>query len=237
MPIEEFVVSLPPGTAQVTFVIDGASLPLPSDFNVLFGEDMAVNIAFALNIDDADDALVMYVSATGAAAESSCVSQRRLLSITSMTLTTFIFGNVSTITSRLGSQLDHILPVDTAAYLSQLLVSAQANGSFATPHSGVRIAGVNATIVNTDQESGSTGFVGGNDAEVSKSTSISGGEIAGIVIGVIAFVTIVGALTMHVMASGGQSSGVAHTEDIEAATTHKSTHQTADWMSPKNFNK
>lgn len=184
MSLDEYANSLPPGSTQINFVLTGASLPLPSNFNRQFGSDVALNIAFMLELsEDETEALTLFIDVSSV---SGCLdnvtSRRRLLGYTShpLTLVSFIKGNVVDAIPALAQVLNDTsngTDSSIAGRLAQLVQQVVENGTFVTPNAGVNAtqSSVGPLEMSAPSSTGITQF--------EKSSDMSAGAIAGAVIG------------------------------------------------------
>jgi len=254
--LDEFAASLPPGSTKVVFLVTGVSVPLPANFQQSFEHDVALNIAFMLELgpDDAD-AIVQMLDLGEASGCADTASGRRLLSLdsvvlSSMNLTMFIHGDISTALPALNitGSLD-------ASMLTEMLVERVSNGLFIAPSTQLNMSEV-ATVPLIDASSSSTGSVSSfitssafsstalidspdstEDGEQSSDTSTSSGLSTGAIVGVVfgcavGAVMIVGIavyLVLALKASQGPKDGgvVPAVSDIETATKQGSTQSTA----------
>lgn len=191
MTVDEYALTLPPGSSRINIVMSGASVPLPRDFDKLFGNDIALNIAFMLELDTDDaDALVLYIDVAGV---SGCVSgtanRRRLLSVVSggpLVVSAYVLGNVTIAIPSLANAFNHTNSTDTVQQITNMLERRIVAGNFSTTAVQVNITGMTSEKISN----------GITTEDISTSSfNWTSGRIAGVVIGcVVGFGLILAAL-------------------------------------------
>lgn len=207
MSIEEYTSELPAGTTRINFVLTGATIPLPRNFDKLFGSDIALNVAFMLELDDEDtDALIAFVDVTSvsgcASGSTSPTGGRRLLAYEHsgpLTLVAFILGNVTTAVPSLEVLLNNTSngnvtgTASVGERLATLLEERVVAGTFTTASAQINITSLTSTT-DLVPPSSSTGTF--NSGDISTSSDYwTASRIAGVTIGcAIAFLLMIAAL-------------------------------------------
>lgn len=118
MTVDEYALTLPHGSSRINIVMSGASVPLPRDFDKLFGNDIALNIAFMLELDTYDvDASVLYIDVAGVSGcASGAANRRRLLSLVSggpLVVSAYVLGNITIAIPSLANAFNNTSSTDT----------------------------------------------------------------------------------------------------------------------------